>query len=61
MSALLEIIKDRIRTEGPMDLGEYMALCLSHPQHGYYMTRDPFGAAGDFTTAREISQLFGVW
>lgn len=65
MSALLEIIKDRIRTEGPMDLGEYMALCLSHPQHGYYMTRDPFGAAGDFTTAPEISQLFGemigVW
>ncbi len=48
-----------------MDLGEYMALCLSHPQHGYYMTRDPFGVGGDFTTAPEISQLFGemigVW
>ncbi|MCX7898844.1 MAG: SAM-dependent methyltransferase, partial [Methylocystis sp.] len=39
--------------------------CLSHPQHGYYMTRDPFGANGDFITAPEISQMFGeligVW
>ena len=30
-----------------------------HPEHGYYMTRDPFGAAGDFITAPEISQMFG--
>jgi SAM-dependent MidA family methyltransferase len=36
-----------------------MALCLGHPQHGYYTTRDPLGAAGDFTTAPEISQMFG--
>lgn len=36
-----------------------MALCLSHPEHGYYMTRDPLGADGDFTTAPEISQMFG--
>jgi NADH dehydrogenase [ubiquinone] 1 alpha subcomplex assembly factor 7 len=65
MSALLEIIKARILTEGPMDLGEYMTLCLSHIEHGYYMTRDPLGVGGDFTTAPEISQLFGemigVW
>ena len=36
-----------------------MALCLTHPEHGYYTNRDPFGAAGDFTTAPEISQMFG--
>src|SRR5262249_12953557 len=29
------------------------------PQHGYYTTHDPLGAAGDFTTAPEISQMFG--
>ena len=42
-----------------MPLDRYMSLCLGHPVHGYYMTRDPFGAAGDFTTAPEISQVFG--
>ena len=36
-----------------------MAACLLDPAHGYYATRDPFGAAGDFTTAPEISQMFG--
>ncbi|RXT48288.1 methyltransferase [Bosea sp. Tri-44] len=36
-----------------------MALCLGHPSHGYYMKQDPFGACGDFTTAPEISQIFG--
>ncbi|MGE3692906.1 MAG: class I SAM-dependent methyltransferase [Novosphingobium sp.] len=36
-----------------------MALCLFDPQSGYYTTREPFGAAGDFTTAPEISQMFG--
>ena len=42
-----------------MRLSDYMAECLLHPVHGYYATRDPFGAAGDFTTAPEISQMFG--
>lgn len=58
-SPLTDIIKDRIRVQGFMDMGEYMALCLGHPQHGYYMTRDPFGRNGDFITAPEVSQMFG--
>jgi SAM-dependent MidA family methyltransferase len=52
-------IRRLIAIAGPMPLSEYMALCLYHPQHGYYMTRDPLGAAGDFITAPEISQMFG--
>lgn len=42
-----------------MSVARFMQLCLSHPEHGYYLTRDPLGAAGDFITAPEISQMFG--
>ncbi len=60
MTAPLEtLIRAMIAKDGPISLADYMNLCLCHPAHGYYMTRDPFGAAGDFTTAPEISQLFG--
>ena len=59
MSALGDAIARLIRDEGPIPVSRYMALCLGDPRHGYYMTRDPFGAGGDFTTAPEISQMFG--
>ena len=59
MTPLGRQIASRIRLAGPMGLDEYMRLCLLHPEHGYYATRDPFGTAGDFTTAPEISQMFG--
>jgi NADH dehydrogenase [ubiquinone] 1 alpha subcomplex assembly factor 7 len=36
-----------------------MAQVLTDPQHGYYMSGDPFGRRGDFITAPEISQMFG--
>ena len=59
MTPLGSIITAQIRDDGPMTLADYMAICLLHPGHGYYATRDPFGQAGDFTTAPEIHQLFG--
>ncbi len=65
MNALKQEIAATIAHEGPITLEDYMAICLGHPRYGYYMTRDPFGAAGDFITAPEISQMFGelvgVW
>ncbi len=58
-------IRRLIAAAGPMSIAEYMLLCLTHPQYGYYVTRDPLGAHGDFITAPEISQMFGeligVW
>jgi len=48
-----------ISVAGPMSVADYMRLCLTHPQYGYYMTRDPLGVQGDFITAPEISQMFG--
>ncbi|WP_298434543.1 SAM-dependent methyltransferase [uncultured Jannaschia sp.] len=56
---LAEQLAARIRATGPMTLAEFMAEALLHPTLGYYTTRDPLGAAGDFTTAPEISQMFG--
>ena len=42
-----------------MTVADYMAQVLTDAADGYYMTNDPFGQAGDFTTAPEISQMFG--
>ncbi|WP_291855925.1 class I SAM-dependent methyltransferase [Bradyrhizobium sp.] len=52
-------IRRLIRSSGPMPVWRYMELCLAHPQHGYYLSRDPLGREGDFTTAPEVSQMFG--
>ncbi len=59
LNPLEEEIRTRIARVGPMPVHQYMALCLGHPEHGYYTSRDPFGRAGDFVTAPEISQMFG--
>jgi SAM-dependent MidA family methyltransferase len=59
MSALLHLIRTEIETSGPMLVSRYMQLALAHPRHGYYQKADPLGTDGDFTTAPEISQLFG--
>jgi NADH dehydrogenase [ubiquinone] 1 alpha subcomplex assembly factor 7 len=52
-------IRRRIARDRAMPVAEFMASCLYDPQHGYYNHRAPFGAAGDFVTAPEISQMFG--
>ncbi len=55
MTPFQRALYDRIRTSGPLPLDRFMAACNDH----YYATRDPLGSAGDFTTAPEISQMFG--
>ncbi|MFN0264450.1 class I SAM-dependent methyltransferase [Tepidamorphus sp. 3E244] len=53
------ILKQEIAERGPIPVSRFMARALGDPVHGYYTTANPFGTEGDFTTAPEISQLFG--
>jgi NADH dehydrogenase [ubiquinone] 1 alpha subcomplex assembly factor 7 len=59
MSDLAAHIKAIVAEEGPISVERYIEIALTHPQNGYYMNRDPFGAAGDFTTAPEITRWAG--
>ena len=59
VTPLASLLAARIAAHGPMTLADYMAECLLHPRHGYYTTQQPFGQAGDFITAPEVSQMFG--
>jgi NADH dehydrogenase [ubiquinone] 1 alpha subcomplex assembly factor 7 len=52
-------IARRIALTGPISVADFMAEALGHPTLGYYRRAMPLGAAGDFTTAPEISQMFG--
>lgn len=53
------LLARRIALTGPIPVADFMAEALSHPRFGYYRKAMPLGAAGDFTTAPEISQMFG--
>ena len=55
MNPFVTALRQRLRTEGKLSVEAYMEACNAH----YYATRDPLGAAGDFTTAPEISQMYG--
>ncbi len=59
MTKIEKLIKDNIITSGSISLEEYMTMCLYHPEYGYYSKKNIIGKSGDFTTAPEISQVFG--
>lgn len=58
-SPLESLLIPHLAEHGAISVADYMGTALLHPEHGYYTTKEPFGTSGDFTTAPEISQLFG--
>lgn len=59
MTPLETVLRRRLALEGAMSIADFMSEALGHPKYGYYRIRDPLGRDGDFTTAPEISQMFG--
>jgi NADH dehydrogenase [ubiquinone] 1 alpha subcomplex assembly factor 7 len=55
VTPLERALRDRIQAEGPISVEAFIEACNAY----YYATRDPLGSVGDFTTAPEISQMFG--
>jgi SAM-dependent MidA family methyltransferase len=57
---LRAILLETIRREGPIPFSRYMAMCLYHPELGYYSRpREKFGKAGDFYTSSDVHAVFG--
>jgi len=58
--ALVEMIREEIRSRGPQSLTWFMAQALYHPEHGYYSTdRAAIGLRGDYFTNVSVGPLFG--
>ncbi len=57
---LEEIIREEIRTAGPITFARFMELALYHPEYGYYGSgRANIGKRGDFYTNSHATAIYG--
>lgn len=54
-AAFADALRDHMQQNGAITVADYMGRVAQH----YYAHAVPFGVEGDFTTAPEISQMFG--
>ncbi|HEV2495441.1 MAG TPA: SAM-dependent methyltransferase [Terriglobia bacterium] len=56
---LKTLLLDTLRRSGPITFAHYMALCLYHPECGYYMQgRERTGLRGDYFTSSDLHPIF---
>ena len=56
-AALKRLILDRIAAAGSLSFADFMRLALYHPQHGYYVARDP---SLDYQSSPNVHPVFGA-
>jgi len=56
---LKTFLLDTVKRSGPVTFEHYMALCLYHPEYGYYTQgRERTGAVGDYFTSPDLHPIF---
>ncbi|NIQ08625.1 MAG: hypothetical protein GWO08_06120, partial [Gammaproteobacteria bacterium] len=57
---LARLLRDVLEQKSGITFADFMAQCLYHPEHGYYVVpRDRIGKSGDFFTSSSVHALFG--
>src|SRR6187455_3881577 len=58
--SLEKIIRDKIRSEGPLSFHDFMEMALYYPGLGYYTSSpDKIGKHGDYYTSPYLTNVFG--
>jgi SAM-dependent MidA family methyltransferase len=56
---LKHLLLDSLRRSGPITFERHMAMCLYHPEFGYYTQgRERTGVAGDYFTSSDLHPVF---